>query len=471
MKVKMKSILALVVLGAVLFKTVACSSVSKRALNGDISEAAQDLLITNANVLNAQGNEILSNHHVLVKNGRIAVIDSQLPESEGAIIINGTDKFVIPGLIDSHVHLQKSSNDLGVYLAHGVTFIREMSGNKEHLAWSKSIDNGEAGPSIEVSSEKIASKSGLWGFINELFWNRINVSTTQDAQQLIETLKKDGFANAKIAGDISREMYLAVTREAKQQDMSVVGHIPYQITFDDFMASHHKEIAHIEELVKLINTEFGYYNDDTAERFLLFVRQRGKQMAKQLKDKKKAVGTTLWYMQSVPIQIADLAALIEQVDLSFTNPQRVDEWRPGKNNFQENHAHNYRWWQVFAKANEVMFEALVEEGVTILAGTDAMTTMVVPGYSLHQELASLVNAGMTPQQALHSATSEPARWMNRKVGSVKQGYRADLLILTQNPLDDITATTAIDGVIKGGRYFSKSTLDNMLERVRNAYAN
>lgn len=450
--------------------TTACSYTSVNSRNNIEGKSSTGYVITNTNVLSKEGDKFIEGQSILIRNGEIIAIEPLASMvTEGAILIDGTGKFITPALIDSHVHLQKSKNDLKVYLAHGITYVREMSGNKEHLAWSKSINRGEVGPSIEVSSEKIASKSGLWGFINELFWNRINVATQEDAKQLIERLKNEGYANAKIASDISREMYFAVTNEAKQQGLSVVGHIPDQITFDDFIASHHKEIAHIEELVKLLNAEFGYYRTNTAEEFLDYVKERSTEMAKSLKDNGIAVNTSLWYMQSIPEQISNLPSLIQETDLSFTNPAVADNWLPTKNEFELNQSQNYEWWLTFVKANEFVLRALIQNDVVILAGTDAMTSMVIPGASLHKELSSLVHSGLTPSQALKSATSAPGTWMQKDVGIISEGFAADLLILEDNPLENIANTESIHGVFKAGQYYSATTLESMLDSIRKEY--
>jgi hypothetical protein len=457
----------LIALSLLLFMT-GCSSV-KTVDHREFQAPQQDVLITNISALSADGSRMLTGQNVLLRNGLIVSISASQTAPAGVTIIDGDGKFLIPGLIDSHAHLQDSENDLLVYLAHGITGIREMSGNARHLAWAAQVENGRPGPSIEVSSEKISSKAGLSGFINSLFWTRINVSSEQAAERLIGRLHSQGYANAKISSDISRAMYLAITKAASEQGMDVAGHIPGAIDFEEFLQSEHREIAHIEELVKLLNREFGYFTVDNSAEFLSFAGQRSREMASDLQRRGIAVNTTLWYMQSIPKQVASLPELIADSDLSFTNPQRATEWGPEANEFANNHTGLVDWWEVFSQANEVVFKALLENDVTLLAGTDAMTTMVVPGASMHQELSALVSQGMSPQHAIASASAEPARWMGIKAGAITPGYAADLLILNRNPLDDIAALSDIDTVIKAGRVYPRATLDLMLDRVRTQY--
>jgi len=452
------------------FSVVGCSSFSTVDYE-KFNQPEKDILITNTNVLSENGEFMLPNQNIYIQNGQITTITSNPINTTGALIIDGQDKYVIPGLIDSHVHLQKSENDLLVYLAQGITHVREMSGNDEHHEWKVDIDNGRAGPSIEVSSEKISSKSGLWGFINELFWNRINVSGEKEVLNLVESLQVKGYANAKISSDLSKEMYLEVTQVAKLKGLKIAGHIPSAISFNEFIESSHTEIAHIEELVKIMNKEFGYFTTANGHEFLEYVKTRSHKIAKDLKSNHISVGTTYWYMQSIPKQVHNLPALINDLDFSFTNPQRVSEWMPEKNDFAINHAHLKEWWPIFAKANELVLQALIENDVIILVGTDAMTTLVVPGISMHQELEALVNAGMSNTQAIRNATIVPAKWMGEKVGKLSSGYEADLLILNSDPLKDIKATANINAVVSDGRLYNRETLKSMLDSVRSKYAN
>ncbi len=433
-------------------------------------QTATDLLITDIHVLSADGQRFLPQHNILLRNGQISAISANAIASPGARVIDGRGKYAMPGLIDSHVHLQDSENDLLVYLAHGITHVREMSGSDRHLAWQRAIEKGRPGPSIEVSSEKISSKSGLWGYINELFWTRINISSSKQATALAERLKATGFANAKISSDISRDMYFEISRAARQQQLRVVGHIPEAIDFAEFIRHGQREIAHIEELVKLLNKEFGYFTADNGDAFLAHVNARMNEVAAALRAHRVAVGTTFWYMQSIPRQVSDLPALLAELDLSFTQPDRVAEWLPDENVFANGHAHLQDWWLIFAQANAAVLKALHAHGVTLLAGTDAMTSLVVPGLSMHLELESLVAAGMRPAQAILSATAVPAAWMGVHTGTMAPGYQADLLILNSNPLQDITATRDIFAVINNGRLHPRARLDEMLERVRQAHA-
>ena len=123
------------------------------------------------------------------------------------------------------------------------------------------------------------------------------------------------------------------------------------------------------------------------------------------------------------------------------------------------------YWNTYAKANQLLLRAMMKAGVTILAGTDANVPTAVPGFSMHDELESLTNAGMTNTEALFSATAAPASWMNIKSGKIAKGYRADLVLLNANPLVDINHTRAIEAVISNGRLLTHDNIENMKTAV------
>lgn len=437
-----------------------------------------DFAITNVNILSEDGSRMLPNRTVYIQDRKISQItaSTQLPESVN--IIDGTNQYLIPGLIDSHAHLQDNPNDLIVYAAYGVTAIREMSGNQQHLEWRDEIEQGRLGPKMHVFSEKISSKSGLWGLINSLFWTRINVSSDKQAEALIVRLMAEGYRGAKIASDINKPMYLAVTKAAEKHNFKVAGHIPAAITLNELLTSHHQEIVHIEELVKSFNIEFGHYYSKTADDFLKFVEQRSNELAPQLKQREMSVGTTLWFAESQLKQVLELEAMISSLDLSLTNPQVVAKWQPGNNKFElkqnekadpELVARVRKYWETFVKANQIVFKSLVNHDVTLLAGTDAMTSLVAPGISMHQELGSLVNAGLSPAQALRAATLAPAQWMNESTGKIAVGFRADLLLLNANPLQNIKNTTEIGSVVLNGNILDKAQISGLLQQIREEY--
>jgi len=197
-----------------------------------------------------------------------------------------------------------------------------------------------------------------------------------------------------------------------------------------------------------------------------------------------AVVTTLWLTESFARQRHHLHHALTQVELDYVNPgiselsplsSRVMGWLPNSNIYRisQQHSHDVlkgdeQYWNTYANAHQILLRAMVDKGVTVLAGTDANVPIAVPGFSIHDEIASLTEAGMTPSQALFSATAAPATWMKLKSGRIALGYDADLVLLDANPLVDIKHTKSINLVIRDGRLLPRETLDQMLTDVRKA---
>ncbi len=226
--------------------------------------------------------------------------------------------------------------------------------------------------------------------------------------------------------------------------------------------------------------EIGNYSDE----FASFVESRADAIIDDLLASDITVNSTLWFMEIVGAQAFDLKNQLKAIPLEYANPAMVEGspyapmgWMPGRNKFEEtadttpeDRTAIERSWEARADAHRILFRKMVQRGVRIIAGTDATVNLVIPGFSLHNELESLTRNGMTPAQSLRAATVTPARLMKSNEGIIEAGRRADLVLLTANPLNDITNTKTIEAVILGGRYLDRERLDEMLESVKEANA-
>lgn len=438
-------------------------------------------VITDVAVLSADGKTMIPGQTVLLADGNIISISDTADVPSGALIIDGSGRFLVPGFVDSHVHLRQSPNDLLLYLANGVTHIVEMSGNANHLEWRQRTGNGLIGPRMFIASEKLGNWSRFDGHFQRWTRNRINVGTPDNAASVVQTLVTDGYDAIKLGTFVDRDTYHAVNAAAAEAGIPVIGHLPLSIEFDDVPAAGQDQIAHIEELVKLLNAEFGYYNSRNGDEFLGFVAERGDEIAKGLRENGVAVSTTLWLMESVPRQKFDFENVLKEVELEYVNPGLVEGtplsagWLPHHHPYQLEPGADEarrevirRYWMTHAGAHRVLLRILVENDVILMAGTDANNAVAAPGFSLHDELKALVDAGMTPAQSLRAATATPAEWMHNGAGRIAPGYRADLVLLNANPLDDIENTRHIEAVVVGGRVIDYTKREAMLEAVRQA---
>ena len=188
-----------------------------------IVKPTEIIQIKNTNVLSEDCSHFIKNQDVIIKNGKIIRLGENQPVENNALIIDGTDKYLIPGLIDSHVHLKESKNDLFLYLVNGVTSIREMAGRPITLEWRKAIQKNGFGPRMFVASPVIfSSESGLTGYYYSWTRQSINYSTKDDAEKEIKKIKEQGYDAVKMYGFVNPEMFKTTIDISKKYNIPVI---------------------------------------------------------------------------------------------------------------------------------------------------------------------------------------------------------------------------------------------------------
>lgn len=400
------------------------------------------LAITHVTVIDATSAPACRDMTVIIANGRIATIGSskRVRIPKGAQIIDATGKFLIPGLWDMHVHIGDEEFDrnsyLRLFIANGITGIRIMDGAPAHHLWRREVESGALlGPRMFIAS-------GIIGF-----GESSNISPEQ-AREEVRKARQEGADFIKVHDNVLRESYFALVAEAKRLGLSVAGHVPISITAAEASRAGQRSIEHLTGLAPA-ETDSRL----AGEWFTLFKKNH------------------TW--QCPTLIMRHNYALLN--DVSFTSDPRLKYVKP---------SWRARWLRMTREAETWMTEeatrrretirredSLVGQmqraGIGILAGTDDGNPYVFPGFSLHDELALLVGAGLTPMQALQAATLNPAKFLNKlnSLGTVEEGKLADLVLLDANPLNDIRNTKKIDAVIVRGRFLDRRALDGMLAQV------
>ena len=446
-------------------------------------EKPEKIIITNANILSPSGDRFLVDQDLIIQNNIITFIGPNADRSGYPLIIDASQKYVIPGLVDSHVHLWRSENDLLLYVANGVTLVREMHGTDLHIKWRDEIENGRIGPDLNIIAAQLATYDFAQGIWVDMTAERNVVRSDEDVRRTVKSLLDAGFDGLKASSFLSRPAYQAASKETREHKARFVGHIPVAATLNDLYASNQSEVAHVEEFVKALNREFGYYNSKNTDQFLTFVRERSADVAENVRKQNITVTTTLALVDSFPSQMLDLENTLKKVELDYVNPGiasgQAMGWLDEKNRYRIPEAYRTgdwkdrysRYWSTYGEAQHIIFKAFLDAGVTVFAGTDANVPVMVPGFSLHTELEAMQSLGMPPEKVLASATYLPAEWLKAKSGRVKEGYDGNLLLLTENPLNDIRATRSIDTVILNGHLLGRPDLDQLLANVKAANAN
>jgi hypothetical protein len=310
----------------------------------------------------------------------------------------------------------------------------------------------------------------------------LRVGTPEEAREAVDRLQKRGADFIKIIG-VSRENYFAIAEESKKDRISFVGHIPSDITAIEASNAGQKSIEHIiysslalecsargEDIRKQIREASAKRNEQaiadlTDEANRTFSAERASALWQTFRKNSTWVTPTLF---SIWVNAHRLGESPDDPQLTYLPPSLRKEWLPAKNPTQDDRDTDAWWLRQFENDRKLAGE-MHRAGVRLLAGSDSLDRFDFVGASLHQELQMLVQAGLTPLEALQTATLNPRDFLGRTdIGTVAIGGRADLVLLDSDPTKDISSTEQVRGVVVAGRYFSREDLDSMLAKARAA---
>jgi imidazolonepropionase-like amidohydrolase len=373
---------------------------------------------------------------VVVVGTRIAAIgkSGRVRIPEGARVVDATGKFLIPGLWDMHVHIGDGAFDrdsyLPLFVANGVTGVRVMTGAPEHHLWRSSVESGALlGPRMVIAS------------------GRIDEAKTGEAQarEAARRAKREGADFFKVYDDLPRASYFALVDEARRLSLPVEGHVPRSVTALEVSAAGQRSVEHFTGL-------------DEAK----FDRAKAGAVIAAFKKNGTWLCPTLIMRHNYAM--LDDRSLAADTRLRYAKPSWREGWLRMSNDSAKTPAAEWAKRRELIRKEDALVGEMRHAGVGILAGTDDSNPYVIPGFSLHDELALLVAAGLTPMQALQAATLNPAKFFGRldTLGTVETGKLADLVLLDADPLADIRNTTRINAVVVNGRLLDRKDLDGIL---------
>ena len=374
-----------------------------------------------------------------------------------ANVINCKGKYIVPGLWDMHVHLgNATSAALPLFIVNGVTGVRDMGSRSfdSIQKWRQQIRSGQ------VTGPRIISPGPILNGGHPDQDYQIGVNTEEEAIHMVDSLAAIGVDFIKVHSSLSKATYYAIAGEAAKKHISFAGHIPtsdtgVSVTGEEASEAGQRSLEHMLGIPFARDTIQAYQHMYPTEESLKHL------FAVLLKNDTYVTPTLSVYQipadyQAISAKQDSLLKYISPELKSFWNSQTVD-WPDRDKEFMN--------WLLKARMN--MIPALRDAGIPLLAGTDTGFPFVVPGFGLHEELKYLVAAGLSPMDALRSATINPARFLGKesKSGSVEKGKLADLVILNDNPALNINNLDSIEAVIVNGKMYNRTTLTTELEHV------
>lgn len=432
------------------------------------------MVITDVTIVDVDGGRTVGPRTVVVKDGRIVSIDAPGVATVGDFIqrVDGRGRFLMPGLVDMHVHLfnlssHRPPNDwsFGLYIANGVTGVRDMRSDAASMLWvkrwRKAVDSGQL-----VAPHIVAA--GI----------AVNGRTPEDAAAGVDAAVDAGADFIKVFSEVPATQWRAILAEARARSLPVLGHVPAGISLMDAANAGQRTSEHLTQVyeacssaeAKILAGRQGLQGDalmaraSAQEGEVLATFDQGvcRHMAKALAATGQAEVPTLVLAEEDAF--AQRAQSGDDDRWRLLRPDEQRRWQGFLAQYtKEDASLAVRRWPIARTIVSILHQA----GVPIMAGTDSPMPGVYPGYSLHEELQLLVDSGLTPLEALRSATLEPARFLHIEgtSGSVAVGKRADLVLLDADPTKDIHNTQRIRAVVLAGRLLERRDLDALLNKA------
>jgi hypothetical protein len=437
---------------------------------------AQPLVIKRVTVIDATGKPGQPNMTVVIAAGRIVAVSpwkkAKVPKN--AQVLDGTGKFLIPGLWDMHTHGirgNQAAQDYSLYLANGVLGVRYMLGPPNAREWrARQAALSKPAPSVFLASPVFDGPKPVWP-------DSITVADETQARQAVAQQKELGADFIKVYSLLPRDAYFAIADEARKRSISFVGHVPQSVKVVEASDAGQKSIEHLDGLALGCSAQEEALSAEAQRITSMWPAMAFAGRAFETYDEVKAqylfarlVKNGTWQCPTLTL----LRSVSRREDPQLSNDDRLKYIAKDTRSFWENSRNNPQLKGLTEKeraALQLMFSKSMRlvgdmhrAGVSMLAGTDYPNPYCFPGFGLHDELALLVESGMSPMAALQAATTNAARFMGQldRRGTIEIGKIADLVLLDRNPLADIHNTRAIQAIVLNGKLMTRAALDAML---------
>lgn len=430
------------------------------------SPVAGVFVIQNVSVIPMNKETVLENQDVFVADGKITHIGPTAEKEPGkeALIIDGVGKFLIPGLAEMHAHMPRGEDTaamkdmLELFVLNGVTTIRGMLGDPVHLELKAQLSKGEiTGPHF------YAAAPGLSGG---------TVKSVKDADSLVRKYKNEGYDLLKLLPGLTPENFNAIVKTAKEVNIPFAGHVSYDVGIWNAIAAGYASVDHMDGFVESLVPGIEKIPEHKRGLFGLHIARQA-DLSKIDTLVKALQQHNIWVVPTealperwfTPLRTAE--AFSKDPEMVYMNESVLNNWVKAKNNIMADPLYDSAGAVALIALRKKILKACSDNDVGIVSGSDAPQVFDVPGFSLHQELKYMADAGLTPFEVLQTSTVNAGAYFNNPgSGVIKPGSVSDLILLNGNPLNDITQTSSIAGVMIGKQWLPQDVIAQRLEALK-----
>ncbi len=418
-------------------------------------------VIRNVDIINVKDGSISQGKSVVINEGKITAIADDISGFGNASIIDGSGKYLLPGLAEMHAHIPQGGNFtdemLFLYLSNGITTIRGMLGHPSHLDLRRQAENNE------ILSPRI--------FTSGPSMNGNSVKTWQEAVEKVEAYKEAGYDFLKLHPGIKLDVFDTLVKTANDVGITYAGHVSIFVGVNRAVESKYASIDHVDGFLEGLVPEsagvdpsengfFGYNFTDLVDMSLM-----DDLIAKTVENEVWVVPTQSlfdrWFSPEDP------EILAQAPEMKYIPKTMLDRWVSSKKNLISNPEYSAEKWQRFNDIRMSLIKALQDNGHGLILGSDAPQVFNIPGFSIHHELKGMIDAGITPLEAIQSGTINPAIFfgMEGEFGEIIEGASADVILLNGNPVENIENLKNPAGVMVRGQWMDREAIDKKLNDI------
>ncbi|HLL75627.1 MAG TPA: amidohydrolase family protein [Pyrinomonadaceae bacterium] len=411
---------------------------------------AQDVAFVNVNVVPMDSERVLTGQTVLVRGEEIVQIGpaGKVKVPAGALRVDGRGKYLMPGLAEMHGHIpppqapkEFTEAVLFMYVANGVTTVRGMLGAPGQLELRERANRGELlSPTLYLAGPS---------------FNGNSVNSPGQAAEMVRQQKREGWDLLKVHPGLTREEYDAMARTAREEGIRFAGHVPADVGLAHALAMGQETIDHVDGYVEHLGAEGAPLDETKLAEVVRLTKKSGAWIVPTM---------ALW---ETLLGITSIEKLLSYPELKYMPAQQVQAWEKAHRARQSAPQFDRKKAEQTAANRKRILKALYDGGVPVIFGTDAPQQFSVPGFSVRHEMASMLEAGMTPYQIILTATKNAGEYHKNKArfGTVTAGSRADLILVGGDPLKDLSNVGRRAGVMVRGRWLTEDEIQKRLASI------